>query len=113
MKLFTNSIRSFINNETKLLKDLLWRNQIIQLQPQQTRSYAAKKKVLTDAQIQVQKHAAEMGFKEKTTIRGTLFEFYDVETSIKYIKSEGNRGKLRKNIFILFCFNAKEVVKLK
>lgn len=90
MKLFTNSIRSFMNNDTRILTNLLWRNQITQLQPQQTRNYAAKKKALTDAQIQVQKHAAEMGFKEKTTIRGTLFEFYDVETSIRYIKSEGN-----------------------
>ncbi|CAF0751657.1 unnamed protein product [Brachionus calyciflorus] len=54
-----------------------------------TRSYAAKKPpALTEAQIQFQKHTAELGFREKTSIRGTLYEFKDVETSIKYIKSE-------------------------
>lgn len=58
---------------------------------QQTRrTYAAKKSAqLTEAQIQFQKHTAELGFKEKTSIRGTLYEFHDVETSIKYMQSEG------------------------
>jgi len=95
MKLFTHSIRSLLNYDAKLLTNLLCRNQA-QLQTQQTRDYAAKKKVLTDAQIQVQKHAAEMGFREKTTIRGTLYEYHDVDTSIKYIRSEGNLEKLNK-----------------
>ena len=54
------------------------------------RTYAAKKSAqLTEAQIQFQKHTAELGFKEKTSIRGTLYEFHDVETSIKYMQSEG------------------------
>jgi len=95
MKIFTHSIRSLLNYDAKFVSNLLVRNQLqLQLQTpslEQSRGYAAKKKVLTDAQIQVQKHAAEMGFKEKTTIRGTLYEFNDVETSIKYMKSEGNR----------------------
>lgn len=55
------------------------------------RGYAAKKKppALTDAQIQFQKHTAELGFRERTSIRGTLYEFKDVETSIEYMQSEG------------------------
>lgn len=54
------------------------------------RTYAAKKPAqLTEAQIQFQKHTAELGFKEKTSIRGTLYEYHDVDTSIKYMKSEG------------------------
>jgi hypothetical protein len=57
---------------------------------QQTRFYAAKKAApLTDAQITFQKHTAELGFREKTSIKGTLFEHYDVETSKSYMKSEG------------------------
>lgn len=57
---------------------------------QQTRrTYAKKSAQLTEAQIQFQKHTAELGFKEKTSIRGTLYEFHDVETSIKYMQSEG------------------------
>jgi hypothetical protein len=91
MKIFTHSIRSFLNYDAKFVSNLFMRNQLQLTSLELSRSYAAKKKVLTDAQIQVQKHAAEMGFKEKTTIRGTLYEFHDVETSIKYMKSEGNR----------------------
>lgn len=54
------------------------------------RAYAAKKPpALTEAQIQFQKHTAELGFRERTSIRGTLYEFKDVETSIEYMKSEG------------------------
>lgn len=57
---------------------------------QQLRFYAAKKSTqLTEAQKQFQKHTAELGFREKTSIRGTLFEFHDVDTSIKYMQSEG------------------------
>jgi hypothetical protein len=57
----------------------------------QIRNYAAKKPAkLTEAQIQLQKHTAELGFKEKTSIKGTLFEFHDVETSVKYMKSQGS-----------------------
>ncbi|RNA37840.1 28S ribosomal mitochondrial [Brachionus plicatilis] len=53
------------------------------------RAYAAKKPpALTEAQIQFQKHTAELGFRERTSIRGTLYEFKDVETSIEYMKSE-------------------------
>jgi len=57
----------------------------------QIRNYAAKKPAkLTEAQMQLQKHTAELGFKEKTSIKGTLFEFHDVETSVKYMKSQGS-----------------------
>ncbi len=57
----------------------------------QIRNYAGKKPAkLTEAQIQLQKHTAELGFKEKTSIKGTLFEFHDVETSVKYMKSQGS-----------------------
>lgn len=55
----------------------------------QLRNYAAKKKQLTEAQIQFQKHTAELGFRERTTFKDTPFEYYDVETSIKYMQSEG------------------------
>ena len=67
------------------------------LTQQPSRHYAAKKKALTEAQIQLQKHAAEMGFKEKTTIRATLFEYHDVEESIKYMKSEGSCKEKNEN----------------
>ena len=83
MKLLTQSLRILLNCDANYLNNSLMH--------MQSRNYAAKKKVLTDAQIQLQKHAAEMGFKEKTTIRGTLYEFNDVETSIKYMRSEGKR----------------------
>jgi hypothetical protein len=53
------------------------------------RSYAKKAAALTDAQIQFQKHTAELGFRERVSIRGTKFEFNDVDTSIQYMKSEG------------------------
>jgi hypothetical protein len=66
---------------------------IINIAQQQTRFYAAKKPApLTDAQITFQKHTAELGFREKTSIRGTLFEHYDVETSRNYMKSEGKEN---------------------
>ena len=60
---------------------------------QTVRSYAAKKKepTLTDEQIQVQKHAAELNFREKTTINGTLYEYHEPATSIKYMESEGKK----------------------
>jgi hypothetical protein len=53
------------------------------------RNYAKKAPALTDAQLQFQKHTAELGFREKTSIKGTKFEYHDVETSIEYMKSEG------------------------
>ena len=56
---------------------------------QQVRFLATKKAALTDAQLQFQKHTAEMGFRERTSIKDTLFEFYDVETSKNYMKSKG------------------------
>ena len=74
-----------MNNTCKLIAlNYLNINQISQ------RNYAAKKKQLTEGEIQFQKHTAELVFKEKTTIRGTLFEYHDVETSIQYMKSEGS-----------------------
>jgi hypothetical protein len=63
---------------------------IINVMQQQTRLYATKKPgTLTDAQIAFQKHTAELGFREKTSIKGTLYEHYDVETSKSYMKSQG------------------------
>ena len=50
----------------------------------------AKKVALTEGQIQFQKHTAELNKRERTTIRGTLFEFNSVETSIQYMESEGS-----------------------
>ena len=53
------------------------------------RFYAKKPPALTDAQIQFQKRTAELGFREKTSIKGTKFEFHSVETSIQYMNSQG------------------------
>ena len=53
------------------------------------RFYAKKPPALTDSQIQFQKHTAELGFREKTSINGTKFEFNTVELSIQYMNSEG------------------------
>lgn len=84
-----------MNNTCKLIAlNYLNINQISQ------RNYAAKKKQLTEGEIQFQKHTAELVFKEKTTIRGTLFEYHDVETSIQYMKSEGSYKR-----FFEFFFN--------
>lgn len=55
---------------------------------QTQRSYAKKPAALTDAQIQFQKLSKELSFREKTSIRGTRFQFHDVQTSIEYFKSE-------------------------
>lgn len=57
---------------------------------EQRRYYAkpGSKKVLTESQIQLQKHTAELGFREKTSIKNTLFTFHDVEKSIEYMESE-------------------------
>ena len=86
MKLLCQSIRALVNYEAKYLYPI----GAAALNCQQSRNYVpAKKKTLTESQIQLQKHAAEMGFKEKTSIRGTLFEYHDVNESIKYMKSEG------------------------
>jgi len=55
------------------------------------RHYAAKPKALTDAQIQLQKYASEMQFKAKTSLKGTKFEFQDIDTSKRYMESEGTK----------------------
>lgn len=55
---------------------------------QTQRGYAKKPAALTDAQIAFQKLSKELSFKEKTSIRGTRFNFHSIETSIKYMQSE-------------------------
>jgi hypothetical protein len=68
----------------------LLRPLITQSNQTHVRYLAAKKPApLTDAQIAFQKHTAELGFREKTSIKGTLYEFHDVDTSIRYVKSQG------------------------
>lgn len=54
-----------------------------------SRYYAAKPKELTEAQKQLQKYASEMQFKAKTSTRGTTYNFHDVQTSNRYMNSEG------------------------
>jgi len=54
------------------------------------RFYAAKGKVktLSEAELQAQKHASEMQYKEKTSLVGKPFDFKDAETSMKYMESD-------------------------
>lgn len=74
-----------IKNISNSRIDLLLQHQQIETR----RNYASKKPApLTDAQLQFQKHTAELGFREKKTIKGTKYAFYGVSTSIEYMKSE-------------------------
>lgn len=120
-KLITNNIAQSVNKVSKLkeflTKQYLQSNfeqlkclELFRLPTQATqvininankRFYAKKPPALTDSQIQFQKHTAELGFREKTSIKGTKFEFHTVETSIQYINSEGN---LRKSILLIQYF---------
>jgi hypothetical protein len=54
-----------------------------------SRCYASKPKELTESQKQLQKYASEMQFKAKTSTSGTTYNFHDVETSNRYMNSEG------------------------
>ena len=39
---------------------------------------------------QTEKPVTKYGFRVKTSIKGTLFEYHDVTTSMQYMKSEGS-----------------------
>lgn len=77
-----------LNTVLIIIKIKLNRHNLL-IKPIINRTYAKKPPALTEQQIQFQKRTAELGFREKTSIKGTKFEFHSVETSIKYMQSEG------------------------
>jgi len=79
------------------------------VQIQVERSYAKKPAALTDAQIQFQKLSKELSFREKTSIRGTRFTFHSVQTSVEYLKSEGE-SPLSFNDGIIGCNQLKNLI---
>jgi len=73
---------------TKFLKPITVINVKYPYEFQSERYYAKKAPALTEAQIQFQKLTKELSFREKTSIRGTRFQFNSVETSIQYMQSK-------------------------
>lgn len=109
-KLITNNIAQSVNKLKclELFRLPTQATQVININANK-RFYAKKPPALTDSQIQFQKHTAELGFREKTSIKGTKFEFHTVETSIQYINSEAFKAAYgnTKHLWELYIRNFK------
>jgi hypothetical protein len=62
----------------------------------ETKRYYAKKELEREEDPDIEKRDKTKRF-EKTSMKGTLYEYHDLETSIQYMESEGNlKNKKRK-----------------